>query len=104
MRQIERKRAKQSDTRLRSASIDELMTPSAIGETRNKSQSVGSEDQYFDSSPTLKVGDENNSNEAIIPQADEFNDGAQACGHLILPSSEKVRNQVLQLLKVVNSI
>ena len=109
MREIERKRAKQSETRLRSTSIDELMTPSVKGTARKSSQSQDSEDQY--GSPNLEGGDGINSTGEAIDrqpsqnqQAEEIFDGAQAGAHLILPSSEKVRNQGLQLLKVVNSI
>ena len=68
MREIERKRAKQSETRLRSTSIDELMTPLGKGDARKNSQSLDSEDQYLDGSPNLEGGDGNNSNaDAIIP-------------------------------------
>ena len=96
MREIERKRAKQSETLLRSSSIDDLMTPSAKGAARQNSQSLDSEDQYFEGSPNIEDGEGINSNtEAIIPQAEEDGDGAQDGGHLILPNDEKIRNQVL---------
>ena len=42
------------------------MTPSALGEKRNNSQSVDSEDQYLDGSPLLKGTDGNNANSAGV--------------------------------------